>query len=361
MKAGWNKGRKRKMALAMLMAGGLTAQVGFNTNTMYENATFVYSMGYLGSESRLGLGTYFTYEWIAAGSSYTNNGFYAEGKLYTTANGHRLHGGWISDFTEIGEVGYRSEQHTGCLVYQLKINEKHRLGAGVHAGYYRSRIDFSKARWYSQFNGLYYDSSLPSGERLAFNVADVWNGGFGMVYYYNPAGVYARQPNYREIMAGGGYYLTLGEADGFYGSKNLNRRWNATMHLRGNFNGVPWLMWGVFANLCMDTENNFYDVFLNAYVKCFGKDLKHAAGINAGYKMNELFWGLFFRVYYTEIQMSLGQGLFNGNLPKTFYQQSGKYLREGLRFGLLLPLKNEEARKERQRIYRFKGLPDFYD
>jgi type IX secretion system PorP/SprF family membrane protein len=68
------------------------------------------------------------------------------------------------------------------VAYHLKIDEKSTIGLGMQAGFIQRSLDASSGMWSSQYNGVSYDESLPSGETFGNPSFARFDVGAGVVY-----------------------------------------------------------------------------------------------------------------------------------------------------------------------------------
>lgn len=77
------------------------------------------------------------------------------------------------------------------LAYHISTGAKSTLGAGLMGGFGQRNINYSQLQWMSQYDGIAYNSALPTGEKSVasnFTFADV---GAGMAWAYKKGEAYA--------------------------------------------------------------------------------------------------------------------------------------------------------------------------
>lgn len=70
--------------------------------------------------------------------------------------------------------------------YTLRANASNSIGAGLQFGFGQQSVNITDLKWDSQFNGVLYDSSIPSGETFGSNAYTYLDVGGGIIWdYYN--------------------------------------------------------------------------------------------------------------------------------------------------------------------------------
>jgi len=70
----------------------------------------------------------------------------------------------------------------GSAAYHLGIDNYNSLSFGLSAGYTQRSINVDGLAWDSQYNGLAYDPTLPSGENFASNAKGLPDAGYGLIW-----------------------------------------------------------------------------------------------------------------------------------------------------------------------------------
>lgn len=71
------------------------------------------------------------------------------------------------------------------LAYHVKLDNHNKLGGGLQAGFFQRTADFSNLQWGNQYDGMAYNSSLPSGESMGYNAFTAFDMGAGIVWTYD--------------------------------------------------------------------------------------------------------------------------------------------------------------------------------
>lgn len=64
------------------------------------------------------------------------------------------------------------------------LGEGHTLGAGIYAGWGQRSLNPSAGKWGSQYNGLYYDPTINSGESFNSASFSIFDAGAGLLYTF---------------------------------------------------------------------------------------------------------------------------------------------------------------------------------
>jgi type IX secretion system PorP/SprF family membrane protein len=86
-----------------------------------------------------------------------------------------------------GDGGLTSTKMYGSIAYHQELGESHLLSAGFNLGYATKRIDIQRFKWENQWNGKFFDSNVPSGERFAFSQIGYVDVQAGLNYAFFPS------------------------------------------------------------------------------------------------------------------------------------------------------------------------------
>ena len=122
-------------------------------------------------------------QWRKVGSPYTAN-MVSFGT--TLMPNRRKNQGYLA----LGFNGYNEQMNKTSSIssfvvnsaYHVYFTEQIKLSTGINAGYYGFKMDEAKGSWESQFNGLYYDSNLNSGENFVTQKQSKFDVGSGVVF-----------------------------------------------------------------------------------------------------------------------------------------------------------------------------------
>lgn len=87
-----------------------------------------------------------------------------------------------------GAPRMRSSQVAGAIAYHVKAGAHSTFGGGLQLGLLQHYADAGEAAWASQYNGLAYDPSLPSGESFGMRPRTVPDAAAGLHYGYTREG-----------------------------------------------------------------------------------------------------------------------------------------------------------------------------
>lgn|GEM_PF-6560818 len=86
-----------------------------------------------------------------------------------------------------GEFNFAQKQVMLSAAYHLKMTAQSRLSVGFQTGLVQHRLDQGDGRWGSQFTGIEYDPSRPSGEQIGSDAYSDLSLGLGMHYAWSQA------------------------------------------------------------------------------------------------------------------------------------------------------------------------------
>lgn len=83
-----------------------------------------------------------------------------------------------------GDPEFRTVQFSTAMSYHVKLSDKSSVGAGLALGVDQHSVDPASGKWGSQYNGVVYDPSRPSGESFQADRQMHMDIGAGVVYHY---------------------------------------------------------------------------------------------------------------------------------------------------------------------------------
>ena len=132
-------------------------------------------------------------------SPYKTISIFADGQLLRD----QIENGWLgiggvilSDVA--GSGGLRSTKVYGSLAYHQQLGNSSLLSAGFNLGWANKRIDATKLSFPDQFDGKFFDNTLPSSVILTNNSVSYFDMQVGLNYAYFPT---------EEIYINGGYSI----------------------------------------------------------------------------------------------------------------------------------------------------------
>lgn len=84
-----------------------------------------------------------------------------------------------------GDAKMGTTQANLSLGYHVLLNDKSSLGAGLMGGFVQRSMNGSDLQWMSQYDGVNYNSALPSGEPSATNSTTFADFGAGILWAYS--------------------------------------------------------------------------------------------------------------------------------------------------------------------------------
>ncbi len=122
-------------------------------------------------------------QWASTVSPYKTMGIWADSKLFA----NRFENGWMGIGAGImkdvaGSGSLSSTSANLSLAYHQMLGYKSLLSAGFSAGIVSKRIDFSKLTFDNQWNGQFFESTIPANEPFAFSQAAYFDLSMGVNY-----------------------------------------------------------------------------------------------------------------------------------------------------------------------------------
>ncbi len=199
------------------------------------------------------------------------------------AFGNRLNNGWLgiggalqSDVA--GSGGLTSTRAYGNIAYHQLLGINSLLSMGFSVGYASKRIDFTKLSFDDQWNGKFFDVTIPNGEPFAYSRVSYLDLGVGMNYAFFPSD---------------NTYLNVGVSishinqprESFFSNSLIDQRVDAR--------------YNVFLN-GMFKLNDQWIINPNAYVSKMGTAWETVVGMNANYNLSgdgftQMIAGLYYR------------------------------------------------------------------
>ncbi len=142
-------------------------------------------------------------QWTEMGKLYRTYSLAGEMLLpaRSSTSGNLAVGLWI-DRDNAGLVRLSTNQVGLSVAYHALLNQTNKFSGGIYVGLLNQHLDESNMQWGSQYNGVYYDASLPSNENLgtqSFTRPDV---GAGLSYMFNN-----RKQKGEGVMVQGGFSM----------------------------------------------------------------------------------------------------------------------------------------------------------
>lgn len=129
-----------------------------------------------------------------------------------------------------GDGNYRTIEFNLSTAYEYFLDKDsiHSVTAGIQIGVNHRSIDFSKLNFDNQFNGYYYDPTLPTGEIFGSAKRTGLNVNTGISYHY-------RLEKRKEFYAGVGLFNIPQMKQSLYGNDLIKRDRRFMIHANGTY------------------------------------------------------------------------------------------------------------------------------
>ena len=167
-------------------------------------------------------------QWRSVSRPYNTFGFSVESKE-----------GWIlpnlyhglSFFHDVaGDGNFRTTEISLSTAYHLDLGKDsvHSITPAFRASFNHRTIDFTQFTFGSQYNGYYYDATLPTNESFAISSRPGFNFSAGAIYRWNPE-------LRKDFVFGVGWFNIPQIKQSFMNDDNIKRDRRVLLHLRGTF------------------------------------------------------------------------------------------------------------------------------
>jgi type IX secretion system PorP/SprF family membrane protein len=166
-----------------------------------------------------------------------------------------------------GDGNFRTTELGLTTAYQLYLDNDsiHSVTPAVQLSLNHRTIDFSKLSFGSQFNGFYYDPSLPTNEIFQTSSRAGFNFALGAIYSYKPA-------HRKELVAGVGWFNIPQPKQSFYNDDGIKRDRRLLFHARAvyalNFE------WDVQPAISAQFQGKYVEVLVGSNFRYIMKDRK---------------------------------------------------------------------------------------
>lgn len=128
-------------------------------------------------------------QWLSVTAPYLTFAGSIDGALYKSSRRQELLaiGGSFLSF-KAGDVGYTSLNAKAAVSYVKSLGRKsrHKVGIGGYAGFFNNFLDFSAARWDSQYQHYHYSAANSSGEAFETEKQYYLDLGAGLFWSFTP-------------------------------------------------------------------------------------------------------------------------------------------------------------------------------
>ncbi|HLV42084.1 MAG TPA: PorP/SprF family type IX secretion system membrane protein [Brumimicrobium sp.] len=172
--------------LSMLIIGGSYAQDIHFSAMDYSPLTV--NPGLAGADHNLQATVNYRSQWGAVGVPYQTMAAGYDMRFGEHARGKK---GFLAAGLNFNNdvVGTNKMQATNIglsLAYHLKLNNYNKIGLGLQGAFGQRSLSFIDGKWGTQYNGISYDSEIPSGETFNNSSFSFFDVGAGFVYTYQP-------------------------------------------------------------------------------------------------------------------------------------------------------------------------------
>jgi len=166
-----------------------------------------------------------------------------------------------------GDGNYRTIEFNLSSSYRLFIDNDslHSITPGIQLGVNHRNIDFSKLMFDNQFNGYYYDPTLPNQENFGSANRTGLNFNLGLMYAYRPA--------YRkEVVAGIGWFNIPQMKQSLYGNDLIKRDRRVAVHIKANYDLN--FQWDIQPGIFMQFQGTYKEIIFGTNARYVMKDKK---------------------------------------------------------------------------------------
>ena len=226
------------------------------------------------------IGTNYRNQWASLTSDpYKTMSAWGDAQLFN----NRFDNGWVGVGGAIlrdvaGAGGLTSTRTFASVAYHQLIGIASLLSGGFQFGWVNKRIDFSKLTFDNQWNGKFFDVTIPSGEQFTYSSVGYFDLGAGLNYAFFP--------NSKTYLNAGFSASHLNRpTESFFSSQGVDARLDVryTLFLNGSFK-----------------LNNQWIINPNTYLSKMGNAWETVLGMNANYNLSgdgsvQLIGGLYYR------------------------------------------------------------------
>lgn len=123
-------------------------------------------------------------QWKTISNAYNTYGASIDGRILSKKS--NFIGIGLTAFSDKSGLSKLSTTQINALVsYNLKITRSIELSAGIQLGMFQKKLTTGNLKWDNQFDGNFYNSSLPTGETSNFQQITNFDSGLGILCRYN--------------------------------------------------------------------------------------------------------------------------------------------------------------------------------
>lgn len=159
-----------------------------------------------------------------------------------------------------GDGNYRTIEFNLSTSYRrfLDMDSIHSITTGIQFGVNHRNIDFSKLNFDNQFNGYYYDPTLPTMEIFGTSKRTGFN--------FNVGAMYAYRPEYRkEVVAGIGWFNIPQIKQSLYSDDLIKRDRRLVFHAKGNYDLN--FEWDLQPGIIMQFQGDYKEIVFGSNIR----------------------------------------------------------------------------------------------
>ncbi len=271
--------------------------------------------GYFKGDYRVA--TNFREQWWSVGDPFTTSTISYDTKMLQTKVSE-------NDIFALGVMGLYDQSLSGgfkninasvSFAYHKMVDEdgEDNLGIGFQASYASRTIDVGKLNFASQFNGLGFDTNLPTNEAFVATRKNYFDLNAGIIY--------SHKTDNNEFYFGGSFYHLTRPNTSFLKNENYKLPVRFTAHTGSRFNigenGNELFIGGLFMEQAGATEKSIgiaYGYNVNNEVKVYG---------GSWYRFGDAILP-YFGFSYNDFQIGCSYDIINSNL-KNFSRKNGSF------------------------------------
>ncbi|MBK6951162.1 MAG: PorP/SprF family type IX secretion system membrane protein [Crocinitomicaceae bacterium] len=164
-----------------------------------------------------------------------------------------------------GDGNYRTTEFNLTTSYRfyLDIDSTHTITPAVQLGVNHRNIDFSKLNFDNQFNGYYYDPTLPTGEIFGSAKRTGLNLNLGVLYTWRPS-------HRMELVTGAGLFNIPQMKQSLYGDDLVKRDRRILFHAKGTYKLN--FEWDLQPGLFMQLQGDYKEIIFGSNARYIIKD-----------------------------------------------------------------------------------------
>lgn len=215
------KGKKKISILFLAIASVVTAQ-DIHFSQFYESPLLLNpaQAGAMNADIRLACN--YKNQWKSVLNPFNTMAVAVDTKMLKTGKGgsNYLGVGITAYSDKAGKSSFSTQQANAVVAYNVRPSNNSNFSAGIDAGFFQKNININNLRWDAQYDGKYYDASLPTGELSSFQRIFKFDLGAGVLWRY-----YDRFSSFRLDIGGSATHLTQPKISFYKKDPTLNMKY----------------------------------------------------------------------------------------------------------------------------------------